>query len=99
MDSYIRILAGFNSEIIKPGIILGYKVLKTSRVLILGGGSAGLVAGLALSEEKDKCNMNFEISIVNKDKWHYMPPLWVDVALNGLPVESTRAPLANVAKY
>lgn len=69
------------------------------RIVFLGGGTGGIVGSLALAEAKKKHNLDLEVTVINKDEWHYMPPLWMDVALEGLPIEKTRAPIKNLEKY
>lgn len=69
------------------------------KVVFLGGGTGGIVGSLALAEAKKKYGLDLEITVVNRDEWHYMPPLWADVALEGLPLEKTRAPIRNLEKY
>ncbi|MEB2835729.1 MAG: FAD-dependent oxidoreductase [Desulfurococcales archaeon] len=69
------------------------------RILILGGGTGGVVSALFLSEQVRGFGFDAEITLVNKDEWHYMPPLWMDVALEGIPLDETRAPIRNLEKY
>ncbi|MCE4627620.1 MAG: FAD-dependent oxidoreductase [Desulfurococcales archaeon] len=71
----------------------------TKKILILGGGTGGVVAALTLAEAKKEYGLDYEITVVNRDEWHYMPPLWMDVALNGTPIDKTRAPLKGLEKY
>lgn len=68
-------------------------------ILILGGGPAGVIAALSLAEAKKKHGLNYNVTLVSRDEWHYMPPLWIDVALEGLPVDATRAPIRGLEKY
>ncbi|MEB3806074.1 MAG: FAD-dependent oxidoreductase [Desulfurococcales archaeon] len=68
-------------------------------ILILGGGTGGIVAALAFAEAKKKHGLDINVTLVNKDEWHYMPPLWMDVALEGLPLDKTRAPIKGLEKY
>ncbi len=71
----------------------------TKRILILGGGAAGVTSALTLAEAKQNHLLDIDIVLVNRDEWHYMPPLWMDVAVEGLPVEDTRAPIRGLEKY
>lgn len=71
----------------------------TKKVLILGGGTGGVVASTLLAEEAKHYGLDLEVTVVNKDEWHYMPPLWMDVALEGMPLDETRAPLKGLEKY
>ncbi|MCE4601185.1 MAG: FAD-dependent oxidoreductase [Desulfurococcales archaeon] len=68
-------------------------------ILILGGGTGGIVAALTFAEAKKKHGLDINVTLVNKDEWHYMPPLWMDVALEGLPLDKTRAPIKGLEKY
>ncbi|MGB9784266.1 MAG: FAD-dependent oxidoreductase [Fervidicoccaceae archaeon] len=69
------------------------------KIVILGGGAAGTIAAINFAEAKRKHGLDMDITVVNKDEWTYMPPLWADVALDGLPIEKTRAPIRNLEKY
>lgn len=68
-------------------------------IVILGGGPGGVIGAISLADAKKKLGLNYEITLVSKDEWHYMPPLWMDTALEGLPLERTRAPLRGLEKY
>jgi len=68
-------------------------------ILILGGGTGGVVAALFLSEQIKRFGLDANVTLVNKTEWHYMPPLWMDVALEGIPLEETRAPIRGLEKY
>ena len=69
------------------------------KILILGGGTGGVVSALFLSEQIKRFGLDAEVTLVNKDEWHYMPPLWMDVALEGIPLDETRAPIRGLEKY
>ncbi|MEB3765448.1 MAG: FAD-dependent oxidoreductase [Desulfurococcales archaeon] len=71
----------------------------TKKILILGGGTGGVVSALRLSEKINHYGIDAEITLINKDEWHYMPPLWMDVAIEGMPIEETRAPIKGLEKY
>ena len=68
-------------------------------IVILGGGPSGVIAAMALAEAKRKHGLDFDVTLVTRDEWHYMPPLWMDIALEGLPVDETRAPIRGLEKY
>lgn len=74
-------------------------MMMSKKVVILGGGAAGTIAALNFAEAKKKYSLDLDITVVNNDEWTYMPPLWLDVALDSLPIEKTRAPLRNLEKY
>ena len=69
------------------------------RVVILGGGVSGYVAAKRLLEGSKSVGVDLDITVVNKDPYHYMPPLFFDVALGYTVPETTRAPLANLERY
>jgi len=71
----------------------------TKKILILGGGTGGVVASTFLAEEAEHYGLDIEVTVVDKSEWHYMPPLWMDVAVEGMPLEETRAPLRGLEKY
>ncbi len=71
----------------------------SKNIVILGGGTGGVVAALSLAEAKEKYGLDYNITVINKDKWHYMPPLWMDVALDGISLDETRAPIRGLEKY
>ncbi|MEB3755578.1 MAG: FAD-dependent oxidoreductase [Desulfurococcales archaeon] len=71
----------------------------TKKILVLGGGTAGVVSSMYLSDKIAQHNIDAEVTLVNKDEWHYMPPLWMDVAIEGMPVEETRAPIKGLEAY
>jgi len=66
---------------------------------VLGGGVGGLVSALYLKEQIDTYGIDAEVTVINKSEWHYMPPLWMDVAVEGMPLEKTRAPIRGLEKY
>ncbi len=70
------------------------------RVVIAGGGAGGVTAALTLAEAIKNYKIDdLEVVLINRDEWHYMPPLWMDVALEGLPVEETRAPIRGLEAF
>jgi len=71
----------------------------TRKILVLGGGTGGVVASTFLAEQIKRKGIDAKVTVVDKSEWHYMPPLWMDVAYAGLPVEETRAPLRGLERY
>ncbi|MEM0021136.1 MAG: FAD-dependent oxidoreductase [Fervidicoccaceae archaeon] len=71
----------------------------SKKIVILGGGAGGVVAALALADAKRKHNLDMDIVVINRDEWHYMPPLWMDIALEGISIDETRAPLYSLESY
>ena len=69
------------------------------KVLVLGGGTGGVVASLFLAEQSRRFGLDLDVTVVNNREWHYMPPLWMDVALEGIPLDETRAPIRGLEKY
>ncbi len=69
------------------------------RVIVLGGGVGGAASSLMLAEEIRSNNLDAEVTLVTKSTYHYMPPLWLDVAIDGLSVEKTRAPIKALEYY
>ncbi|MGC8620990.1 MAG: NAD(P)/FAD-dependent oxidoreductase [Caldisphaera sp.] len=69
------------------------------KIVIAGGGAGGYAAAKRISEEIKKRKLDAEVLVVNKDPYHYMPPLFFDVAFNYGEPEDTRAPVANMEKY
>jgi NADH dehydrogenase, FAD-containing subunit len=69
------------------------------KIVIAGGGVGGYVSAKRLTEQIKKKNIDAEVLVVNKDAFHYMPPLFFDVAFNYGEPEDTRAPLVNMEKY
>ncbi len=85
---------------IRKGAIKGRDdVALTKKIVVLGGGTGGVVAALFLQEQIHRFGLDAEVTVINKDEWHYMPPLWMDVAIEGIPVEETRAPIRGLEKY
>ena len=73
--------------------------MTAKKVLVLGGGVAGFVASTYLKERGEEFGVDFDVTLVTASEWFYMPPLWMDIALEGLPVERTRAPIRGLEKY
>jgi len=68
------------------------------RVLVLGGGTAGLVAARYLKAEADRLNLDIDVTMVTASERHYMPPLFMEVALGSASPEETWAPIKNAEK-
>ncbi len=66
-----------------------------ARVLILGGGTAGLVAGRYLTVEAKRLGIDVDLTMVTASERHYMPPLFMEVALGSASVDETWAPIKN----
>ncbi|WP_456369179.1 NAD(P)/FAD-dependent oxidoreductase [Thermococcus sp.] len=68
------------------------------RILILGGGTAGLVAARYLKAEIDRLKLNADVTMVTASERHYMPPLFMEVALGSAEAHETWAPIRNAEK-
>ncbi|ABU81855.1 NAD(P)/FAD-dependent oxidoreductase [Ignicoccus hospitalis] len=68
------------------------------RVVFLGGGVSTLVALRRLREGPPELQDKLQITIINRDEWHYMPPLFADFALGEVREDQLKAPVANIAK-
>lgn len=71
----------------------------TKKIVVVGGGVGGVASSLMLADEIRSNRLDAEVLLVSKSEYHYMPPLWLDVAVDGLDVEKTRAPLRGVEYY
>jgi len=69
------------------------------KVLVIGGGVGGVASSLMMAEEIRANKLDAEVTLISKSPYHYMPPLWLDVAIDGISVEKTRAPLKAIEKY
>jgi sulfide:quinone oxidoreductase len=69
-----------------------------AKVLILGGGTAGLVAGRYLASESKRLGLDVDITMVTASERHYMPPLFMEVALGSAAPHETWAPIKNAEK-
>ncbi len=65
------------------------------RIVIVGGGVGGIAAAKSLAPELRRARVDYEITIVAKEKKHFMPPLFFDVALGEAQPGETHAPIAN----
>ena len=69
-----------------------------ARVLVLGGGTAGLVAGRYLTAEAKRLGIDVDVTMVTASERHYMPPLFMEVALGSASADETWAPIKNAEK-
>ncbi|WP_456365757.1 NAD(P)/FAD-dependent oxidoreductase [Thermococcus sp.] len=69
-----------------------------AKVLILGGGTAGLVAGRYITAEAKRLGIDADVTMVTASERHYMPPLFMEVALGSASPEETWAPIKNAEK-
>jgi len=51
-----------------------------------------------LREGPPELQDKIKLTIINKDEWHYMPPLFADFALGEVTEDQLKAPVANIAK-
>ena len=70
-----------------------------ARVLILGGGTGGLVAAKTLVHKLHEARGEAEITLVTNSPWHEFKPLFADVAFGMARPEETRAPIEALEKY
>ncbi|BEP18309.1 FAD/NAD(P)-binding oxidoreductase [Pyrofollis japonicus] len=70
------------------------------KILVLGGGSGGVVAArkLALEARKHK-DLDIEVTLVTNSEWHEFQPLYFDVALGAAVPDEVRAPIKNMEKF
>jgi sulfide:quinone oxidoreductase len=68
------------------------------RVLILGGGTAGLVAARYIKSEANRLGLDVDVTMVTASERHYMPPLFMEVALGSATPHETWAPIKNAEK-
>jgi len=61
------------------------------RVLILGGGTGGLIAAKTLAHSLKAEGAEAEITLITNNPWHEFQPLFFDVALSTAKPEETRA--------
>ncbi|MBP1912090.1 NAD(P)/FAD-dependent oxidoreductase [Thermococcus stetteri] len=69
-----------------------------AKVLILGGGTAGLVAGRYITAEARRLGLDVDVTMVTASERHYMPPLFMEVALGSAAPHETWAPIKNAEK-
>ena len=65
----------------------------SKRVLILGGGIGGYVSAREIVRRANQIGADIKVQIIEKEGFHYMPPLFFDVALGYTVPEKTRAPI------
>lgn len=71
----------------------------TKRIVIAGGGIGGYVAAKRIVDGIKQSGADAEVTVINKDPYHFMPPLFFDVALGYATSDDTRAPIQNMEKY
>ncbi len=69
-----------------------------TKVLVLGGGTAGLVAARYLKAEADRLKLDVDVTMITASERHYMPPLFMEVALGSAEGHETWAPIKNAEK-
>ena len=69
-----------------------------AKVLVLGGGTAGLIAARYLKAEADRLKLDVDVTMVTASERHYMPPLFMEVALGSAEAHETWAPIKNAEK-
>ncbi len=68
------------------------------KVVVVGGGTGGLVAARMLATESRRMGQDLEVTLVTASERHYMPPLWSEVALGTASVDETWAPIKNAER-
>ncbi len=71
------------------------------RILILGGGTGGLVAAKTIAEKLRRKHLEepVEITLVTDNPNHYFQPLFFDVALGTAEPDETKAPITALQRY
>jgi sulfide:quinone oxidoreductase len=68
------------------------------KVIVVGGGSGGLVAARMVQTESTRLGADLDVTLISASEKHYMPPLWSEVALGTASPEETWAPIKNAEK-
>ncbi len=68
------------------------------KVVVVGGGTGGLVAARVLQTESNRMGQSLEVTLVTASERHYMPPLWSEVALGTASVDETWVPIKNAER-
>ena len=68
------------------------------KVVVVGGGSGGLVAARMVQTEATRLGRDIDVTLISASEKHYMPPLWSEVALGTASPEETWAPIKNAEK-
>jgi len=63
------------------------------KVVVVGGGSGGLVAARMVQTESTRLGGDIDVTLISASEKHYMPPLWSEVALGTASPEETWAPI------
>ncbi len=69
------------------------------RVVVLGGGVGGVVAARIVAEEARRHGVPVEVVMVTRDRRHFMPPLFFDVAIGEVGPEETYVALDGFARH
>lgn len=70
----------------------------SQKILILGAGVGGVSAARLLSNKLAKHKVDYEIILISKNEKHYIPPLFLDVAIGEASPDDTWIPLLNFGK-
>lgn len=68
------------------------------KVLILGGGVGGYSSAKKLVRGAKELGVDLDVTLVEREERHYMPPLFFDVALGYASPDETWAPVKNMEK-
>ena len=73
-------------------------VVLPKRILILGGGTGGLIAAKTLAH-KLHGKADAEITLITNSPWHDFQPLYFDIALGTATPEEARAPIEALQRF
>lgn len=68
------------------------------RVLVLGGGTGGLVAAKTVARLLAEAGGEAEVTLITDSPWHEFKPLFADVAFGTARPEETRAPIKSLER-
>ncbi len=68
------------------------------RILVLGGGTGGLVAARRIAEGLRGRGVEAEVTLITDSEWHEFQPLYADVAFGTATPEEVRAPIASLER-
>ena len=68
------------------------------RVLVLGGGTGGLVAARRIAEGLRGRGVEAEVTLITDSEWHEFQPLYADVAFGTATPDEVRAPITNLER-
>ncbi|BEP16876.1 FAD/NAD(P)-binding oxidoreductase [Pyrofollis japonicus] len=69
--------------------------MAVKRIVYIGGGPCTLVSLRRIAEETKKAGIEVENIVITKDKYHYFPAFFPDVALGEAEPDDVRAPVEN----